>query len=361
MRFCLPLFALLILACDDSTSALTPDGAPTPEAGADLPTGDSPVAADAALLDLPAPDLPAPDLPPPADLPIVPDIGQDTVGWDILTTAGKDYVISRLILPDATNASTLGVDLDGDGVVDNSLGAVLGAINSLGMGVDLQDTLDESVFSGALLQLLRIYSQDMVNNPSTALQTWVGQPQTCCTLPATTTACWNQAVQTCFSGTHTFTPDPASPKSVVMAGSLSGGAMSFTASQMSLPIPLGTAGTIYVTIKGAHVQGQLSSTGIAQGIIAGAIPDYEIQAKMVPALAQQLDAVIKDPLMDPTIKATLAKLFDANADGTITTAEVANSTIVTTFLVPDVDVDNDGVKELSLGLGFTAVNATISP
>lgn len=361
MRLCLPLFALLVLSCDDSTSSLIPDGAPPPEAGADLPTVDGPVMVDAALPDAAVPDLPAPDQPPTPDLPIVPDIGQDTVGWDILTTAGKDYVISRLILPDATNASTLGVDLDGDGVVDNALGALLGAINSLGTGVDMQDTLDESVYSGALLQLLRLYSQDLVTNPATALQTWVGQPQTCCTLPATTTACWNQAVQTCFSGTHAFSPDPASPQSVVMAGSIAAGAMSFTASQMSLPIPLGTAGTVSVTIKAAHVKGQLSSSGISQGIVAGAIPDYEIQAKIIPALTQQLDAAIKDPLMDPTVKATISALFDTNADGTITTTEVANSTIIKTFLAGDVDVDSDGVKELSLGLGFTAVNATISP
>jgi len=74
-----------------------------------------------------------------------------------------------------------------------------------------------------------------------------------------------------------------------------------------------------------------------------------------------LDGQLKDPATDPQVKGILQTLFDANGDGTISPSEVANSSIIKTFLGGDVDVDNDGVKELSLGLGFEVATAVIIP
>jgi hypothetical protein len=72
-----------------------------------------------------------------------------------------------------------------------------------------------------------------------------------------------------------------------------------------------------------------------------------------------LNHALMDPLVDASSKAMIKALFDTNNDGTITAAELMSNALITTFMAGDVDVDKDGVKELSLGLGFTAVGATI--
>ena len=62
-------------------------------------------------------------------------------------------------------------------------------------------------------------------------------------------------------------------------------------------------------------------------------------------------------------------LFDTNDDFTITADELRANAIITAVLAPDLDLTTadgiagrDGVKEsVSLGLGFTAKNASFTP
>jgi hypothetical protein len=251
------------------------------------------------------------------------------------------------------------VDFDNDGVVDNALGAILAAMASLG-GMDFQGALDYAVYSGDLLQLLRLFAQSLSSDPAAVLQTWAATPQSCCT-STTTSACQTQAQATCFNGTHGFTPDPSNPQGAVLTGTIAAGSMSLSGSKMSIRMPLGVAGTIELTLLDPHMLGQVSSSGVTQGVVAGGIPQWDLQNKLIPAVALQLDHLLKDPLTDPLTRSTLQTLFDGNMDGTITAAEVANSTIIKTFLAGDVDVNNDGTNELSVGLGFTAVPAVITP
>ena len=72
-----------------------------------------------------------------------------------------------------------------------------------------------------------------------------------------------------------------------------------------------------------------------------------------------VNTVYIDPTADQKTKDLLKTLFDTNKDGTITATEVATNGLIKTFLDGDVDVDNDGIKELSLGLGFSTVAAKI--
>ena len=80
---------------------------------------------------------------------------------------------------------------------------------------------------------------------------------------------------------------------------------------------------------------------------------------MIPALATLIDGIVKDPNTTVTTRTQLLNLFDANNDGTITTAEVSGNSLIQTFLAGDVDVNNDGNLDLSLGVGFSAISATI--
>jgi len=355
------LVVALVAACDDSTPSLLPDGPPVKDLGPEMhsPPREMAVPDGPPSVDLPRPDMPSPDLPG-VDM-VQLDLGPpDTVGWDIMTTAGKDYVVSRLIMPTSTTSSQLGVDLNNDGTVDNALGAILGAIGAMATSMDIQESMDMSVYSGALLQLMRVFSNSLVTDPGAVLQSWAGQAQSCCTA-LTSNACWAQSSQTCFNGSHGFSPDPASPTGTLLTGTILGGNIAFTASTMKLNLPLTTAGILSLNLKAVHIKGVISAGGITSGIIAGAIPKWDVDNVVIPAVATQLDQYIKDPSSDPMTVLTIKVMFDANSDGNITTQEVANSALIKTFLGGDVDVDNDGVNELSVGLGFTGVGAVITP
>jgi hypothetical protein len=309
---------------------------------------------DAPLPDIPpgpeasAPDLFLVDLPPP-----------DTVGWDILTTTGKDYVVTRFVVPSGT--SQVGVDFNGDGVVDNALGTILGSIGAMAPSMDLQEQIDLSVYSGSLLELFRVFAKDLTNDPGAVMQAWIGTSQTCCTSTTVVATCQSEAQQTCFNGSHSFTPDPTSPTNTVLAGPITAGKAAFKAKTMVFQLPLSTAGTVSLLLKEAHVQGDITASGITNGIVAGAIGQTDLQTKVIPAVATILNDLLQDPTVDPQTKNTVTTLFDTNGDNKIDATEVAGNSIIKMFLSGDVDVDGDGVKELSVGLGFTATTATITP
>ncbi len=94
---------------------------------------------------------------------------------------------------------------------------------------------------------------------------------------------------------------------------------------------------------------------------APAIPPAEVSGVLVPAIASMLDRRLKDTTTPSATRATIQAIFDANKDGTLSDSEAASNPLIKTFLAGDVDVDSDGVEELSLGLGFTAVGAVIQP
>jgi hypothetical protein len=196
-------------------------------------------------------------------------------------------------------------------------------------------------------------------NAKGAVQSWTGKSQICCTA-STVGSCWAQASQTCFGGSHAFSTDPAAP-GTSFTGSITAGKMAFQANAMTFPMPLLSAGLLKLTLKKPHILGNVSATGIVNGVLAGAIPKSEVASVIIPAMAKMVDDVLKDPTSQQQVNDTISTLFDSDKNGTITAAEMANNAIIKTFLSGDVDVDGDGVMELSIGLGFTAVRGTIKP
>ena len=290
-----------------------------------------------------------PDLPPTDGRPVVRDLG----------VRGRDLVVSRITLPDSTTAAVVGVDFDGDGTVDNALGAILGALAGVSGSMNMQSTIDGAVNSGATLMLMRLLARDYVNEPSAQLWSWTAKEQTCCATPTAPLACKQQAQAGCFNGTHTFTPVQASASQ--MGGSIKGGALRFGPGPMRLRFALSGYGVLDLTLKAAQVRGHYDGKGIRDAILAGVLDKNELDNKLVPAIAAMMTAVLKDPTVDKSTKDTVRTLFDVNSDGVIATAEVANNALIKTFLAGDVDVDKDGSAEISLGLLFSAVPAVIKP
>jgi hypothetical protein len=273
----------------------------------------------------------------------------------------KDFVVSRLILPDSTTAATIGVDYDNDGKVDNVLGSILGSLASLAGSLELQSSLDESVYGGEALLLVRVQAASFTNAAQTLAEVWRGASQTCCSDPKNLTLCQSEASKGCFNGSHTFTPHATDPYTALFGGKITGGQMLVGPADMVLTLNLSGVGTMDLHLKAVYIKGNLKAAGIDQGVIAGAISKTELDSKVIPALAQTLTAEVNDPATSPSTRDTILNLFDANKDKTIDAAELSNNGLIKMLLAGDVDVDHDGTPELSLGLGFEAVSATIQP
>jgi hypothetical protein len=228
----------------------------------------------------------------------------------------------------------------------------------------LQDTIDESIYRGTVLTLARISATDYTNDPSAKLQAWFGESTLCCAGAADAgtfniTTCKTQATQTsgCFGGGYTFKPDPTGTAQYLLSGKITAGALSFGAASFPVQIPLGAGGTMAFVLKGARVFGDLSGGKITKGVLVGGISQTDLDTIVLPTVAALMTSTYQTTT-DMTTKAIL-KGFDTDGNGTITAAELKTNALIGTFLSPDVDVDSDGKKELSLGMGFTAVGASI--
>jgi hypothetical protein len=273
----------------------------------------------------------------------------------------REFVIDELLLPvTAAQAQQFGKDLNGDGKVDNALANILGTISTFGFGMNPQQSLTLSIVKGDLLHLVRLQAPDFVNATAAVGTTWRAKAEVCCTSNGDVTACTAEAKKTCFDGTYTFQPDPASPTPVVSSGTIKAAEIAFGPSTLKMTIPV-LGNPVPLTLKQGYIGGQLGTSPqqITGGVIAGAIPQSEIDTYLVPAISGELDKLLKDPTGDPTAKFLVGLLFDADHDGTITAAEVASNGTVKPLITGDVDVDGDGVKELSMGIGFSAVGAVI--
>ena len=361
MKRSLMMMAVLgLLGCSDRDE-LKKDGA-TADLGADQGQPDLP------LPDLPAPDLSAADLP-------APDAGFADTGGDFFSsgdlgpfTCNKDcydYVVDRVLLP-LTSLDAQKYALDFKGKKYNALGNILALLATQAPGMDLQSGMDNAVCSGKTIDLLRIKASSLTTAPAALGHSWVGADAKCCTLsscldPYNTTKCLAAAKTKCFAGTGTFKPDPKYPKAMILAGSISNKKLGLGPGKLIVRLTLSTLGSMDLALAGATITGSIDSSGIVSGVMAGAIPQSVLNNSVIPNLAQILDGMLKNPLIDSSTKAMLSSLFDTNYDGTISIAEVKNNALIKTFLSGDVDIDGDGIFELSVGLGFTAVKATITP
>lgn len=319
------LTALVVAACSDDTKTATPDGAGPKEGG---------VASDTAV--------------------------QPTH----LSCAGdcSDFVVNKITLPNASTASMIGWDYNKDGTVDNALGSLLGTLSGMAGSFDIQGTVDKGVTSGDALVLLRLQAKDLVNTGSAAAQGWTAAQKQCCTNRDDVTGCAAEARNKCFGGSTTFAPAPDAPEGGVFGGSISAGAMRMGPSKLRFVLPV-SAVKLSLTLEAVHLAGKVAADGksISEGVLAGAISKSDLDNTVIPTVAQMLNATLNDPKTDATVKETLQNLFDTeDPKGEITTAEVASNQLIKTFLGGDVDVDGDGVKELSLGVGFEAVSCVIN-
>lgn len=285
----------------------------------------------------------------------------DTTQHDVSSANGKDWVFSRIVMPDTTTAAVIGRDYSGDGNVDNALGSILGALSGITTNLSNQGAINASINQGQTLILMRTNAASYASDPKAGATIWIARPQACCTSVTNPPACASEAKLSCFAGGHTFKPDPADPAGSRLTGPIKGGNALLGPATVKITLPLIGPASVPWTLKAAYLKGTFTGATITNGVLSGAIPVADLQSKLVPAISVMLNSTLKDPGVDKTTKDTIKTLFDANKDGVITALEAGNNALIKTFLSGDVDVDGDGIMELSLGLSYDAVAATIVP
>jgi hypothetical protein len=274
----------------------------------------------------------------------------------------QDFVLSKITLPDSTTASKIGWDYNNDGTKDNALGSILGALSGMAGSLNIQESVDDGVNSGGTLVLLRVQADDFKSDDDSKAQAWTGESIECCADPSDSAACATEAKTKCFAGSTTFYPAADSPKDALFKGKIAASDMQYGPAKLKFILPFGSdAGNLDLNLKAVYILGKMAADGksISEGILAGAISKSELDNTLIPKIAEMLNKTLNDPDQDQQVKDTIATLFDTNKDKSITKEEVANNSIIKTFLSGDVDVDNDGENELSLGVGFEAASCTI--
>jgi len=267
------------------------------------------------------------------------------------------FVVTRFDEPRGVNE--FAYDLDGDGRNDNQVGQIRATLSSNALG---SNVLSARVDSGQLVELIAHFGNDAaLTNDAVARSVWKR----------------GSSIGIAPPPGLTFALD-SSIASAILEGATKSGAFESTATAratamatMPFVLPLGTGAA--VTLVGAHVKYQVSTTGIMSGELHGAIRAEDVSSVVVPSIAQSFRSYLMTNPSTSTSQ-TIRTLFDVGGcagatagDGQIADCEVANSATLKDQLKPDVDLFDanggwaprgDGVKDaLSVGVGFVAAPA----
>jgi hypothetical protein len=272
-------------------------------------------------------------------------------------------VIDRQRVPtNNMEARDFGLDLNGDISVDNQLGMVLGTLSS--QGFDVQGATDAAVSMGQILLL----AEANVGTPTAATFTlYTGANP----VPAPCNGATDTVCRRHLAGTGSFDLAAASAHDTPLTGTLMNGTL--TAGPGSLHVPLVIFGSAPVTVEliGARVKIEMvAGTGFAQSVIAGAVTQAELDAKVYPGIHQGATAAVAADCTTTTppdcgcavgsTGRTFIQLFDTNPKNcVISIDEIKNNTLIQSLFAPDVTIG--GQQALSLGFAATAVKATFAP
>jgi hypothetical protein len=278
------------------------------------------------------------------------------------TCQERRLVIDRISLPtDSTESEKYAVKHRGRKY--NSLGGILALVASQAPSTKIAEWFWGEVLRGEALNLLQLRflpgATDMGPNATVLGRTAVAQSQKCCSSQDDRKACKAEAHKGCFSGTHTFTAEPSGTGDW-MEGSLSGGRLRLGPGEATLRLGYSGGKHLQLEVKHVMITADLTADGLQNGVLSAGVSHRDIHTQVVPWLAYAVDRVYQDPTLSASTKDLLKALFDTDKNGRVETWEMANNGLLKAFLYGDVDLDCDGLKELSMGFGFSAVGAKIS-
>ncbi len=313
---------------------------------------------DAAMKDAPKPIDAAPDA--------APDAGPDARPADAEPATGTPhhYVVSKEHVPTTTTeANTFGLDLNGDGTVDNQLGMVLASFAT--QGFNSQTAADTDVNNGTILMLGDFLTTDFTTASDAGFTIYAGaNPMPAPCNGPTDTTCRHH-----LTGTGTFDISATSAHDAPLVGNVVAGTFTGSPGTLTIQLPILTA-SAQVPLIGARVKiVGATATGFTNAIVGGGITQQEITTNLYPAIATAITAHIAADCnvaagppncgcTSGSTDATILGLFDANHDCTISLTEVSGNTLITNLFMPDVTID--GQLALSVGIGIEAVAGTFT-
>ncbi|MCA9667959.1 MAG: hypothetical protein KC503_20315 [Myxococcales bacterium] len=244
-------------------------------------------------------------------------------------------VVDHVTLPE--NALDFAVDF-GDGMARNRLGGLFAAVRAAFPNMKVTDMEVALVERPLLLELL---GSSTLNDDKARLIGYVGDRVA-------------KAAENLSTDKYTISADD--PGLAAIRANIRQGRVDAGPGRMTVPLPddktangsvprlLGLARTqisFDVDLVGGTIQ---------NGVLAGAISVAAVRKNLMPLLHEQL---LKLAAEGGELQRVLGRLFDLDADGTITFDEMLASNPVKLALSADVDTDGDGTADaISFGLGF---------
>ena len=302
------------------------------------------------------------------------DDGGDGDGGQTVDPAGDHYgyVLDDLVVPATVNqASQVGLDIDGDGTVDNALGGLLAAL-ATSAGLDLQGTVSEQLAVGSPIILADVQATSLSSATGVGVQVFLGgdaNPAPCA--DENDTVCGGH-----LEGGASFSI--AMDYDALVVGSIVNGQFSGGPGEVTIELSLSEGPGVPVRLVGARLQMGVTEGGLTAGKLGGALTEEDIQNDLLPAIVGIIDGLLAECTgeapnccePDSTGEQVLG-FFDTNEDCMVTQQELEdNSIISSTIGNPDLDLfdengdfnpNSDNEKDsLSVGIGFTATSAVFT-
>jgi hypothetical protein len=273
----------------------------------------------------------------------------------------RTFVVDHLTVPTTPGEATLyGMDLDGDGAVDNKLGTVISTLK--GLGIDATVAVSRAIDRGDTILLAKVRTTSFLDAPIATLETFAGTDPSIPPCSSTSdTVCRKH-----LEGGASFTQMPA-PVGSPLTGRFDSGMFTGASGKLVVRIALLGADPIDVVLLGSRARLTMSSDSkLGEATLAGAVSAADIQSNVMPAVHANMSAAVADDCTTTTPPGcgcatnsdgkTAIALFDKTpADCSISLDEIVNSPLVQNLLEPDVMVD--GQMALSLGVRASAVSA----
>jgi hypothetical protein len=276
------------------------------------------------------------------------------------------YVVSQVTVPTDDNTSrALGLDLDGNGTVDNSLGMFVGALTIGGLTSTVNT--DTGIDTGTVLLLADLQTADFKNPGVLA-----GFSLAFGTNPMPT-PCADASDTTCrrhLQGDGQFEIDPDGAESAPLAGVLQDGVFKGGAGDLDVAVSF-FGPPVRLGLYGARVVVTNPTATALQGVIAGGVLPQELDDQLVPVYRDYMMSLVardcasaalppdcgcaQKPLTEESGASDLM-LYDHNHDCVISDEEILASELFQGLMAPDVMIG--GQLAISFGFGFEAVAAT---
>jgi hypothetical protein len=264
----------------------------------------------------------------------VADSADDGPAPPVVTSGTYHHYTQRLFtLPsNSSEANALGMDLDGDEIVDNQAGAVIAALS--GLGLDVQTASDEALAAGGLVILHSVRADALGEDDSVSWRVMAGAPTD---------------APPRWDGTDTFR-FAGDDGSFVGAIDRRGAEMGWGVIAVPLPFFPDQSPTV-LPLANARIRATITDTD-CDGRIAGAMLAADIDTTLRRFARQAITHIERHP--EHELARIAYQVFDDNDDGVITVDEMVDDPITQGLFRPDLDLDGNGRDDaLSFGFGFS--------